>query len=59
VSPIRGAGFRDDDGLRDTTTVAMLSYGAWQRLFGGKPDVLGTVVRLNGIPRTIVGILPR
>ena len=59
ISPVRGAGFRDDDANHDTTTVVMISYGAWQRLFGGKEDVVGKVVRLNGISRTIVGITPR
>src|SRR6185437_12187544 len=33
VSPARGAGFRDEDGLHDTATVVLLSNGAWQRLF--------------------------
>src|SRR5262245_2214909 len=59
VSPLRGAGFRDEDANHDTTTVVMISYGAWQRLFGGKEDAVGKMVRLNGISRTIVGIMPR
>jgi putative ABC transport system permease protein len=59
VTPMRGAGFRDEDANRDTTTVIMISYGAWQRLFGGTEDAIGKTVRLNGIPRTIVGITPR
>jgi len=59
VVPARGAGFRDEDGLHDTATVVMLSHGAWQRLFGGDPGVIGKMVRLNGIGRLIVGVLPR
>ena len=59
VSPIRGAGFRDDDAQHDTTTVVMISHGAWQRIFAGEPDAVGKTIRLNGLPRTIVGILPR
>lgn len=59
VSPMRGPGFRDDDGLRDTTTVVMISYGAWQRLFAGDPGVVGHTVVLNGIRRTIVGVMAR
>ncbi len=58
VKPARGAGFRDEDANHDTTTVVMISYGAWQRIFGGKDDALGKTVRLNGIARTIVGITP-
>ena len=59
VSPVRGAGFRDEDANHDTTTVVMISHGAWQRLFAGGEDAIGKVVRLNNISRTIVGILPR
>jgi len=59
VSLARGGGFRDEDGLHDTTTVVILSDGAWQRLFGGDPKVIGRVIRLNGLPRTVVGVLPR
>jgi predicted permease len=59
VSPVRGGGFRDDDGLHDTTTVVMLSYPTWQREFSGDPAVVGRTVRLNGIARTVVGVLPR
>ena len=59
VSPARGAGFRDEDGMHDTTTVVMLSNGAWQRLFAGDPGIIGKTIRLNNIGRTVVGILPR
>src|SRR4051812_30590309 len=33
VSPARGPGFSDEDGAHDTTTVVMISNGAWERLF--------------------------
>ncbi len=59
VTPVRGNAFHDDDANHDTTTVTMISHGAWQRLFGGADDAIGKVVRLNGIARTIVGVLPR
>jgi predicted permease len=59
VSPVRGPGFRDEDGLRDTALVVLVPYATWQRAFGGDPGVIGRSIRLNGIPRTIVGVLPR
>jgi predicted permease len=59
VSPIRGPGFRDEDGLHDTTVVTMLPYATWQRMFNADPNIIGRVVHLNGIPRTVVGVLPR
>jgi putative ABC transport system permease protein len=36
----------------------VIGYGLWQQLFGGDPKVLGTTIRLNGNPLTIVGIAP-
>ncbi len=36
----------------------MLSYGYWQRQFGADPAVVGTPLRVNGLPREIIGVLP-
>jgi putative ABC transport system permease protein len=38
--------------------VVVLGHGLWQRRFGGRPEVVGSSVRLDGTPRTVVGILP-
>src|SRR4029078_5878645 len=35
-----------------------LSHGFWQRRFGGDPRVVNTTLRVNGIARTIVGVMP-
>ena len=37
--------------------VVVLSYGLWQRRFGGKPNVVGTALSLGNEPYTIVGVL--
>ena len=37
----------------------ILSYSAWQKWFGGRPDVIGQAVTLSGLSHTIVGVLPR
>ena len=47
----------------DTTDMAagetiVLSHALWQSQFGGDPEVLGRVVRLDGTPHTIVGVMP-
>jgi putative ABC transport system permease protein len=54
----RGANVRDDE-VRDTAFVTVLSHAAWQDLFGGAPDVVGRSVRINGMARTVVGVLAR
>lgn len=36
----------------------MLSYALWQSQFGGAPDIIGRVVRLDGVPHTVTGVMP-
>jgi len=38
--------------------VAVISYGFWQRRFGGTPDVLGRRLTVNRLPVSIVGVTP-
>jgi putative ABC transport system permease protein len=48
-----------DDDRPDAPRVAVLSDGLWHQLFGGGADALGKTLTLNGMPHTIVGVLPR
>jgi putative ABC transport system permease protein len=57
VSPVLGRRFAADD-AQDTAQVVLLSHGTWQQRFGGAPDVMGRVIRINDLPREIVGVLP-
>jgi putative ABC transport system permease protein len=38
--------------------VIVLGHGLWQRRFGGQPGAVGQTLRLDGVPYTIVGVLP-
>jgi putative ABC transport system permease protein len=50
---------RDDQrGGGPDGAVAVISHAYWQRRFGGAPDVIGRIVRLNSVPFTIVGVTP-
>ncbi|MCG8460408.1 MAG: ABC transporter permease [Holophagales bacterium] len=40
------------------TSVAVISHAFWQSRFGGDPDVLGSTLRLNGTPFTVIGVGP-
>ncbi len=47
-----------DDDRPEAPRVAVLTDGLWQRLFGAAASAIGTSMILNGIPHTIVGVLP-
>ena len=46
----------DEDG---NARVTVLTYGLWQRRFGGDPAIVGRDITLNGAAYTVVGVLPR
>ena len=47
------------DDRADAPKVAVLTDGLWHQLYGGGADALGKTITLNGMPHTIVGVLPR
>jgi predicted permease len=57
VRPIVGRDLQVEDDQPGRPPVALLGYGLWRRRFGGA-DVMGRTVLLDGIPHTIVGVLP-
>jgi putative ABC transport system permease protein len=42
----------------DPAPVAVASYGFWQRMFGGQPNILGAKIVLDDVPHTIIGVMP-
>jgi len=59
VTPLLGRDFRDGEDQPTIAPVVLLSYGAWQKRYGGRREVLGQAVVLDGKPNIIVGVLPR
>src|SRR4029453_3750295 len=46
----------EDDKHRNGHPVAVLQYNFWRNRFAGKPEVVGSTIRLNGSPFTVIGI---
>jgi predicted permease len=59
VVPVLGRDFRTGEDQKNAPRTVLLSYSAWQRRYGGRKDVLGQTVVLDGHPNTIIGVLPR
>jgi putative ABC transport system permease protein len=58
VQPLAGRDFSAGEDVAGRNQVAILSYGFWQRHFGGAP-VLGRGLVLNGKTYTVIGVMPR
>jgi predicted permease len=58
VKPALGRGFLPDEDRRGAPRVVLLSHGVWQRMFGGEASIVGRTIRVNGVPATVVGIMP-
>ena len=53
-----GRTFLKEEDRAGGAPVALVSYGLWQRRFGGSRDLIGKTIDLNAQPYTVVGILP-
>jgi putative ABC transport system permease protein len=58
VQPAQGRGFTADEEQPGHDRALIISYGYWQRRFGGDSSVLGRTVQVNGRAATVVGIMP-
>ena len=59
VDAVVGRTFRAEEDAAGGAPVVLLSYGLWQRRFGGAADAVGKSITLDSRPYTIVGVLPK
>src|SRR5580704_14958933 len=59
VAPVLGRLFSLKDDSAGSPQTVVLSYGYWQRKFGGASSVIGRSIRVDGKPREIIGVLPK
>jgi predicted permease len=59
VEPVLGRNFTADEDRPGGEPVVLISHRFWQRQFNGDRSVTGHAITLDGVPRTIVGVLPQ
>jgi len=59
VNPIIGRSFAPEEDRFGAPRVAVISYGLWQRQYGGAADVIGKSIRIDGENHQIIGVMPR
>ncbi len=59
VAPLLGRDFRPEEDAPGASHSVILSYASWQKRFGGRQDILGRTITLDGAPETIIGVMPR
>ena len=58
IQPVVGRRFTREDDTAGAPHTIMLGYAYWQSRFAADPSVLGSTLRVDGIPREIIGVLP-
>jgi putative ABC transport system permease protein len=58
VSPVLGRTFTSEED-RAGAQVVLISYGLWQRRYGGDPTLVGKTITMDGTTQTVIGIMPR
>jgi predicted permease len=59
VAPALGRGFLPDEDQPGADGVVVLSDGLWRRRFGADRAIVGREVRIDGLPRRVIGVMPR
>ncbi len=58
VHALLGRTFLPSENARGRADVAVLSYTLWRKSFGGRSNVLGSKIELDGRPVTVIGVMP-
>src|SRR5271169_7253466 len=58
LGPAIGRTFTEEETTSETDHVAILSNAFWRQQYNADPNVIGKQIRVNSVPRTVIGVLP-
>ena len=58
IRPALGRLFAPEEYRDSLQTALIISHDSWRERFGADPDIVGSSVEIDGVPHTIVGVLP-
>jgi len=58
VRPVLGRFFTPDDAMGGHDPVVVLSYGYWRQHFAANPGAIGQTIRIDGVERRVIGVMP-
>ncbi len=58
IEPVAGAGFDASTVQAEGVQQVVLSHSLWVRRYGADPALIGRDIRINGVPHTVMGVLP-
>jgi predicted permease len=58
LGPVMGRAFSEDETTYQTDAVAILTDAYWRQRLNGDPNAIGRTIRVDGVERTVVGVLP-
>src|SRR5256885_10910513 len=58
LGPVIGRTFTEEETTSQTDHVAILSDAFWRQRYNADPNVIGKQIRVNSVPRTVIGVLP-
>jgi len=58
VQPVLGRWFTEQEGVPGSPPPVVLSHGLWVRRYGRDPAIVGRSLTIDGLPTTIVGVMP-
>jgi putative ABC transport system permease protein len=58
IKPIMGRTFTEEENQPGKDGVAIITHSLWQRRFGGDRNILNKTIMINGVARTVIGVMP-